>query len=360
MRHNVVVPALAGTLLLLSAAFAQDVVVEGLNNPMGLLTMPDQSVWVIDSGVGGDQEIEAVDPMTGEEITATAGVTAQVIRVAPDGSQEVRATLPSVALGQEFLGGARLARLGSQVYATSGGWLGDFGPEPMPLMAAVVRVDTSEPRLLADTWSLEANENPDGFILETHPYGILGGSDGMLYVADAGANTLLRINPRNGNLDLVTVFEGLPSPLPNPNRGGAQESDPVPTGITQGRDGTLYVSLLPGFPFLPGSARVVSVTPSGEVTTVAEGLTMVTDLQMAPDGSLYAVTLAEFTEQGPVPNSGAVTRVGTDGSLEAVLEELSFPTAIAFAQNGDAYLTLNGVGAPGTGQVVRYEGLGAR
>lgn len=352
--------ALAAAMLLSAAtSLAQEVVADGLNNPMGLMVAPDGSVWVIDSGVGGDQEIEAVDPMSGEPLTATFGATSQVVRIAPDGTQELRASLPSVNLGQEFLGGARLARLGTQVYATSGGWLSDFGPEPLPMMSAVVRVDAGEPRLVADTWALEAESNPDGFILESHPYGLLGGADGKLYVADAGANTLLRVNPRTGATEVLAVFEGIPSPMPNPNRGGAEESDPVPTGITQGRDGTIYVSLLPGFPFLPGSSQVVSVSSRGEVATVAEGLTMVTDLQAAPNGSLYAVTLGEFTEQGPVPGSGAVSRVSLDGTVEPALEGLSFPTAIAFAPNGDAYLTLNGVGAPGSGQVVRYAGLGA-
>jgi hypothetical protein len=137
------------------------------------------------------------------------------------------------------------------------------------------------------------------------------------------------------------------------------EADPVPTGITQGPDGTLYVAFLPGFPFVPGSASVNRVTLDGEVTQITDGLTMVTDLQLAPDGHLYAVTLAEFTETGPTPASGAVTRVSMDGEIEVVLDGLMFSTAIAFGANGDAYVAVNGLGAPGTGQVLRYEGLGA-
>lgn len=349
----------AAVLLIVTSAFAQGIVADGLNNPMGLLAMPDGSIWVVDSGVGGDQEIEMVDPTTGQESTATVGMTSRVIRIAPDGTETVMATLPSVHVGMEFIGGARIARLGTGVYATSGAWLGDFGPEPMPLMAAIARVDTADTRVVAETWTVEAEQNPDGFILETHPYGIVGGSDGHLYVADAGANTLLRVNPRNGNIEVVVVFEGIPGPMPNPQRGGAPEMDPVPTGIAQAADGTLYVALLPGFPFPPGAARVMTVTTDGEVSLLTDGLTMVTDLQLAPDGNLYAVTLGQFTEQGPVPNSGAITRIGRDGSSEIAMEGLSFPTAIAFAQNGDAYVTVNGIGAPGTGQVLRYAGFGA-
>lgn len=359
MKRMILTLFAALTMALFAGATAQEVVTEGLNNPMGLLVTPDGSVWVVDSGVGGDQEIEVVDPNTGQPATATVGMTSHVYRIAPDGTREVVGTLPSVHVGMEFIGGAKLAHLGPQVFASSGAWLGDFGPEPMPMMAAIVRVDTAEDRVVASTWPLEQTENPDGFILETHPYGMVGGADGNLYVADAGGNMILKVNPRNGDVTLVTVVEGLPGPMPNPARGGANEMDPVPTGIAQAADGTLYVSLLPGFPFPPGAAQVLRVTTDGATSMLTDGLTMVTDLKLAPDGNLYAVTLAEFTEQGPTPGSGAITRVGMDGSLEVVADGLMFPTAIAFAQNGDAYVTINGIGAPGTGQVVRMAGMGA-
>lgn len=360
MNKKMIIACLAAAAMTFAAVgLAQDVVAEGLNGPMGLLVMPDGSVWVVDSGTGGEQEFEMTDPGSGESVTVTMGNTSQVLRIAPDGTETVEALLPSIQLPQEASGGSRLARLGNRVFATSGAWIGDMGPEPAPLMATIVRVDTDELQVVASTWEIEAEQNPDGFILESHPYGLLGGSDGNLWVADAGANTLLRVNPRTGNVELVAVFEGIESPMPNPARGGAAEMDPVPTGIAQGPDGTIYVAMLPGFPFLPGSARVMAVTPRGEVSLLTDGLTMVTDLQMAPDGNLYAVTIAEFTEQGPVPNSGSITRVGLDGELEVAQEGLSFPTAIAFAQNGDAYVTVNGLGAPGTGQVWRYDRFGA-
>lgn len=358
--HRLVSSILAMALMaLLAMASAQQIVTDGLNNPMGLLVMPDGSVWVVDSGVGGEQEIEIVDPQTGQPATATVGMTSQVYRIAPDGSRTLMATLPSVHVGMEFSGGSRLARLGSQVFATSGAWMAAFGPEPMPMMAAIVRVDTEEDRVVTSTWPIEQAENPDGFIFESHPYGIVGGADGNLYVADAGANTILKVNPRSGDVSVVAVIGGIAGPMPNPARGGAMEMDPVPTGITQAPDGTLYVANLPGFPFVPGAARVLAIGADGTVSVVTDGLTMVTDLAMAPDGNLYAVTLAQFTEQGPLPGSGVVTRVGLDGTLEPVAEGLMFPTAIAFAPNGDAYLTLNGIGAPGTGQVVRMAGMGA-
>jgi hypothetical protein len=224
-------------------------------------------------------------------------------------------------------------------------------------MAAVVKIESGKATVVANAWDLEGSENPDGFIKESHPYGLTPGPDGKLWVADAGANTLFTVDPASGSVELMAVFDGISSPLPNPNRGGAMESDPVPTGIAIGDDDNIYVSFLPGFPFLPGSAKVVQVTPDGQVSDYANGLTMVTDLRKGPDGALYAVQLGQFTEQGPVPNSGSIVRVKEGADSEVVIGDLSFPTSIDFNASGDAYVTINGVGAPGSGEVVKFAAL---
>jgi sugar lactone lactonase YvrE len=330
----------------------------GFNGPQGVLVAPDGSVWVIDSGVGGDTEIPFFDPETGEETTATIGETARVVQIAPDGTQTVAASLPSVLVGMEASGGARLALLNGTLYATSGAWIDTAGDAPAtPTMSAVVKIEGGEAIPVVDTWALENARNPDGFVKESHPYGLAAGPDGNLWVADAGANTLIRIIPDSDGLDLVAVFDGLPSPLPNPNRGGAMESDPVPTGVAFDGDGNIYVSFLPGFPFLPGSAKVVKVTLDGQVSDYATGLTMITDLRTGPDGELYAVQLGQFTEEGPVPNSGAIIHVKEGAASESIVDSLSFPTSIDFGPDGDAYVTINGVGAPGSGEVVMFANL---
>lgn len=346
--------------LLAGFALAQtpEVVADGFNGPMGVLVAPDGDVWVVDSGVGGEQELQTRSP-EGEPITARVGDTARIVRVAPDGAQTDVATMPSILMGQEATGGARLALVDGTVHVTNGVWSEAAGAEAAPLTAVVARLGEGELTTVADLWRFENTENPDGFVREAHPYGLTAGPDGMLYVADAGANTLLRVDPAGGEVTLLATFDGIPGPMPNPGRGGANESDPVPTGVVMGDDGTLYVSLLPGFPFTPGSAKVVAVAPDGSVTDHATGLTMITDLKAGPDGALYAVSLGEWGEQGPTPNSGALVRI-QDGEAETVLEGLSFPTSVAFAEDGTAYLTVNGVGAPGSGQLVRVAGLGQR
>lgn len=339
------------------AADGGTVVGGGFNGPQGVLVAPDGSVWVVDSGVGGEQEIQVKNPETGEDVTAKAGETARVVQINPDGTQIVAAYLPSILLGQEASGGSRLALLDGVLYATSGGWNETMGPTAAPNSGAVVKIEGGQATEVAQLWKLEADQNPGGFVKDSHPYGLAPGPDGSLWVADAGGNDLLKVNPPTGQIDLVAVFPGLPGPMANPARGGASEMDPVPTGVTFGADGAAYVSLLPGAPFPPGSSKIVRVGADGSTSDYATGLTMTTDLRSGPDGNLYAVQFGQFTQTGPVPNSGAIIRIKAGGTPEVVVSGLSFPTSIDFNPAGDAFVTTNGVGAPGSGEVVKFAAL---
>ena len=42
---------------------------------------------------------------------------------------------------------------------------------------------------------------------------------------------------------------------------------------------------------------------------------------------------------------------------EVVLGDLSFPTSIGFNEDGDAFVSINGVGAPGSGEVLMISAL---
>ena len=251
-----------------------------------------------------------------------------------------------------------VALLDGELYATVGQWLGDLGEDRLPLEGVVAHIQADGTVEEAGvTWDVEGAENPDGYLVDTHPYGLAAGPDGRLWVADAGANTLVAVDPGTGEVTLEAVFDGIPGPLPNPARGGAMEMDPVPTGVAFDETGTAYVSLLSGFPFVPGSTKVVTVDADGNVADYATGLTMLTDLRRGPDGNLYAVQFAVFTDQGPTPMSGAIVRVQEGDGSEIVVDGLSFPTSVDFNDAGDAFITINGVGPPGSGEVVMVSGV---
>jgi hypothetical protein len=84
---------------------------------------------------------------------------------------------------------------------------------------------------------------------------------------------------------------------------------------------------------------------------------MITDLRLGPDWNLCAVRMGQFTVQGPTPNNGVIIRVKQGDTSVVVVSGLSFPTSIDFNAAGGAYVTTNGVGAPGSGEVLIFAAL---
>lgn len=335
-----------------------EIVVEGLNGPLGVYLDAEDNLWVIDSGLGGETEIESVNPNSFEIETALYGETARLLQYSGEGEESVVATLPSVAVGTDVIGGARVTEVEGTVYATVGVWHILAGDEPnLPFQAQVIAVEDGEIVTVADLWAHEAEHNPDETTnIESHPFGITAGPEGYLYVADAAANALISVDLATGETATVAAFDPLPGIFPSPWRDGEILADPVPTGVVYD-NGTSYVSLLSGAPFVPGSAKILMVDEDGVVSDYALGLTMVIDLTMGPDGYLYAVQFGLFTEQGPVPNSGSVVRILEDGTSEVVIDGLPFASAITIDDDGNGYVAINGVPIPGGGMVVYYEDL---
>jgi sugar lactone lactonase YvrE len=333
------------------------VVARGLNGPIGVHLAADGTLYVSDSGTGGEDSVQVEWPGMDEPVTLNWGESARIVRIDPDGSQTDFAMLPSLVIPEGPQGAARFAELNGELYVASSAWGEGVAVARPKNVAAIVHLAHGTPAEYANTMDFEKRENPEPAHVETNPFDLTVGPDNALWVTDAAGNTLLRVDPETHAIELKAVFAMMPSPIPNAARGGAMETEPVPTAVAFDGSGTTYVSLLGGLPFVPGSSKVVRVATDGSVTDYATGLTMLTDLVTGPDGQLYGVSIGEFTDQGPVPNSGAVLRIGPGTTSETMLTGLSFPASIAFAPNGDAYITLNALGEPGTGEVVRYAGL---
>ena len=336
----------------------------GLLNPRYLAVARDGSVYVTEAGNAGDEKIYAAvgdgTPAPAEVLT-TRGTSGQVAKIALDGTVTVTTPgLESYSFGTEVVGPAGIAISNGNIYVAVG------GPGPaVPAIAnpagenKVYEIDpaTGAATEIADIGAYEKANNPDPNAIDSDLYGIAAGPNGTLYVADAGGNTVYTIDPATKELKLLAVLPGLPSPggKANPTRGGKAEIDPVPTDVIADPAGGVWVGLLTGGPFPPGAAEVVHVADDGAVTTAVSGLTMVTGLAAASDGTLYVSELStNFLSQPPA--LGDVVRVKADGSKEVAISGLVTPNDIEFDAAGDLYVisnTTSAVGAPAAGSVLK-------
>jgi hypothetical protein len=140
--------------------------------------------------------------------------------------------------------------------------------------------------------------------VDSHPYGIAV-TGRTIYVADAGANTVVSVDVRSGTTKTIAVLPPRPlkitadvaasNGLPDCVSGKTYDFEPVPTDVAVGPDGWLYVASLPGGPEDPAlGARgaIFKVNPDGgQVKLVADGIMSPTGLVVNDDGDLYVASL---------------------------------------------------------------------
>ena len=215
-------------------------------------------------------------------------------------------------------------------------------------------VDRSGPDLLlADLGKAEIDlKNPDGVVYPVsdglghragdpvyamNPYGLLP-RGGSLWVADAAANDLFRIDQGTGALHLVTVF---------PNRNQTQEA--VPIKVFPGPGDRLYVTLFfgsnAGSPEALGG--VAEVRPDGSFRMVSFNRLPISGA-VGPDGFLYVL---EFSNMY-APHTGRLLRTtpkdyndfdgrpASDG--EVLIENLAYPVDMAFDAQGRLVIVESG------------------
>lgn len=207
-----------------------------------------------------------------------------------------------------------------------------------------------------DLSGFEALANPDGGLYDSNPYGILAGP-GRVIFTDAGGNSVNAV-AANGAISNLAV---LPSRLvqnPFAPPGVMIPMQGVPTTVTPGPDGALYVGQLTGFPFPAGGANVYRVPANGGAPTVAAGgFTKIIDLAFAADGSMYVLEITAAGGPPPGLGPGALIRISPDGLTRTTVvapgEGLVSPGGIAIAADGSIYVTNFTVQGGGAGQVVR-------
>ena len=155
---------------------------------------------------------------------------------------------------------------------------------------------------------------------ETNPYGLAVDRNGDALVADAAGNDVLRVTPDGvattvARFDLESISTDQVPPDPaNPPLPPMFDAESVPTTVTVGPDGAIYVGELKGFPFRPGSSRIWRIKPGatdawcsvntanppapvpasapGACRTYSSGYTAIQDIAFGKDGKFYVYELA--------------------------------------------------------------------
>jgi hypothetical protein len=344
-----------------------EVVADDLLGPRFVAVADDGTLYVTETGTGGDEVIPpppieggAATPMPAEEEAppATRGYTGQVTVVAPDGTQALLST--NFASYSNSIGphGITIGPDGL-IYMTVGGPGIAAGLEPLTGEDTVFVIDpaTGQPTPLAEIASYEAANNPDGTDVNSNLYGLEFGDDGLLYVADAGGNVIYQVNPATGEFVVFAVVPGLSALTGATPEADAEDRQPVPTDLVLLPDGALQITLL-SQEWPADAPSILRLETDGSFTPVASGLTMAVAQTIGPDGATYVTQL--WTSFGPEgPGLGNIVRVDADGSTEVVLDDLFLPHGTAFDADGNLYVATGSVfpAAP-TGQVLRCEGIG--
>ncbi len=325
----------------------------GLENPRGLAIAPNGNLVLSEAGRGGSGPCLVAG--SGNTLCYGASGAVGLFNRSTNVYSRALSNLPSLAvqsspLFPEGTGLADLAFNGSgQLFGVFG-----FGANPTlipdagsPLFGQTVAIDLAAGSLtpLADIAAFEASQNPDGQGLNSNPFALMV-RGGDTYITDAGGNSLVKADAAN-QVSLVNVFpeelvgtSHLPFPFPFPE----VPAEAVPTGLTIGPDGALYITQLSGFPFAPGSADVFRYDFINPVTTLAGGFSNLIDIAAGPDDSLY---LLQYSDDFWGPPSGSILRLGLDGSVRTLFDDLVSPTGLAVGRDGTIYVANDGDGVNG-------------
>jgi len=334
-----------------SGPIEMSVFATGFNNPRGLKFGPDGFLYVAEGGPGGTdmtdetqctQVLPPVGPYSGSQ---TGG---RISRIDPLGNvTTVTDAFPSSQtspdLGGLVSGVADVAFIGDTLYALLSGAGCSHGVIDTVNGVARVEQDGSA-TLIADLSTYQqANPVANPSAGDFEPDGTwwnMVAVRGYLYAVEPNHGELVRIS-QSGRVRRLVDFS-------------ASQGHVVPTALTY--KGNFWVANLGTFPITPGTQKVWKVTPSGRLKVAADGLTMVVGLAWDRTKHLYVLENTVVTPDGfPAAGSGAIVRIGPNGTQETIVEGLNLPTAMTFGPDGDLFVSTVGFGPPpvGLGTIVR-------
>jgi hypothetical protein len=202
---------------------------------------------------------------------------------------------------------------------------------------------------------------------ESNPYGLTIAKNGDALVADAANNDIVRVEPDGTaftvarfDLELISTADVPPEAQPPGGLPPQLTAEAVPTSVTIGPDGAIYVGQLMGFPFKTGSSHVWRIdedangalcsvnTPDPACTVFQSGLTAIQDIAFGKDGTLYVYELAAGGvfpfEAGLAPGGtfppAVLLAIDDEGDQhELATGELSQPGGVIVGRGGKVYVT---------------------
>jgi len=329
----------------------------GLESPRGVAIAPNGNLVLSEAGRGGTGS--CLTSGSGNSVCYGTSGALGLFKFSTNSYSRAIIGLPSLAkqtsLYDDATGLNKLTFNGSGqlmgVFGNEGGTSSFPGPEGQ-LFGQTVSFNLagsagSTVTPLANITGFEVSNNPHITAIDSNPWDlVVHGSD--TYVTDAAGNSLVKADSAN-QVSLVHVFPNKNVDIPTnapPFLGypGVLPAQTVPTGLTIGSDGALYIAQLSGVPFAPGSADVFRYDFLNPVTTFASGFSNLVDIAAGPDNSLY---LLQYRGDFWASTSGSILKLGLNGSVETLFSGLTNPTALAVAPDGTIYVTNNGNGING-------------
>ena len=385
-----------------AAAPTVSVVAKGLSTPKYMAFGPGGGLYVAESGTGGPLCFRGLG-VTGTPTKLCTGDTGSIVDITTKGTRTVLKGLPSVIERDsgEVTGPIAITFKGKQPVILMRNDQSDaIGQSSVPglpqltygrlvtpktVRLKLVKIVTRNGRKVRKTTYvtrkiLKSTANISAFAANNpQPSATLGGlpgettydSDphdvtpyqGGYAVADAGANDLTLVSS-TGKVSLAARFPTDPETAPAGALGPVAvpvNTQAVPSSVTVGPDGALYVGVLRGIPGLPGSAAVYRVVPGQAPVAVVTGLTRVSDLAFDKAGRLLILESNTGGALAPPTTGGALLTATLNGTTPVTATDLQVPglvdpTGLAVDSSGNAYISNDSAGAH-AGQIIKVSGI---
>lgn len=198
--------------------------------------------------------------------------------------------------------------------------------------------EQAQVQLLADF--PDSQPDPVAIYRFSNPWGMsIDDSGQTLWLADASANAVARIDTATGKWQRIARFP----PRPNPTPVGPPMIDAVPTSVKP-YGSYLLVSFLTGFPFIPGTAQVELLDPQkGTISPYLQWFTSVTDVAVrnADTGPQFYVLEFSQNQTAKPPAPGELIRIEPGKAPVVVAADIPAADALAIDESAGAIYILS-------------------